>query len=172
MWTHFWDMHSGGGTKVIRLEDGSYIEGNRMTKAGQPVNHIYIEAPEAEAKTIFYNRFGHNPERVSCTCCGDDYSISEGKDLAQLTAFERHCAYDDDAQKWVERQCERLREYVPGAKDDAVWQAYLESRGDAAKYRTLEEYMNDPETLFIPATHIKPEERRGNVPAQGYMWVG
>ena len=45
MWTHFWDMHSGGGQK-------------------EKFGHCYIEAPENEAKVIFYNRFGHNPERV------------------------------------------------------------------------------------------------------------
>lgn len=58
-WTQFWDMHSGGGLKE------------------EPYNMIYIEAPEDVAKTIFFNKFGHNPERVSCTCCGDDYGIYE-----------------------------------------------------------------------------------------------
>ena len=48
-WTLFWDMASGGDTKE------------------EPYENIYIEAPEEEAKVIFYNRFGHNPERVSCT---------------------------------------------------------------------------------------------------------
>ena len=70
-WTRFMDMHSGGGTKEGDCE------------------YIYIEAPEEEAKIIFYNRFGHNPERVSCTCCGDDYSISEKKSLEESTAFDR-----------------------------------------------------------------------------------
>jgi hypothetical protein len=69
-WTHFWDMYSGGGKK-------------------EPWSHIYIEAPEEEAKVIFYNRFGHSPERVSCTCCGGDYSITEYKTLAQATEYHR-----------------------------------------------------------------------------------
>lgn len=176
MWAHFWDMHSGGGTKVVRLDDGSFIDGNRMTDEGQPINHVFIEAAEQEAKTIFYNRFGHNPERVSCGCCGGDYSISEGADLAQLTAYHRHCAWqsvegEQGGGHYVEAQSESLRQYVAGAEDDAAWQAYLDSRGNAAKYRTLEEYMKDPEVLFIPATHIKPEERKGDVPTQGYVWV-
>jgi len=51
------DMHSGGDLK-------------------EKWQYIYIEAPEEEAKVIFYNRFGHNPNRVTCTCCGKDYSIS------------------------------------------------------------------------------------------------
>ena len=67
-WTKFWDMHSGGGSK-------------------EEWNFISIEAPEKEAKIIFYNRFGHNPERVSCTCCGRDYSIDEYKTLEEIHKF-------------------------------------------------------------------------------------
>ena len=71
-WTTFWGMHSGGGLK-------------------EPYHYIFIEAPEEEAKIIFYNRFGHSPDRVSCTCCGADYSISESKTLAEATAGHRGC---------------------------------------------------------------------------------
>jgi hypothetical protein len=177
MWTHFWDMHSGGGTKVLRMPDGSFTEGSRFSQEGQPVNHIYIQAPEDEAKVIFYNRFGHNPERVSCTCCGEDYSISSNEDLAQLTGYHRHCQWlsvegEAGGGQYIESQSEDLRKYVTDGDDEQVWQAYLDSRGSAAKYQTLEQYMNEPEVLFIPATHIKPEERRGSVPEQGYVWVG
>jgi hypothetical protein len=70
MWTHFWDMHSGGDLK-------------------EEWGHIYIEAPQEEAEVIFYNRFGHNPNRVTCTCCGEDYSISEGRSLGELTKYHR-----------------------------------------------------------------------------------
>lgn len=70
-WTEFWDMCSGG-----EIKEESYEK-------------IYIEAPEAEAKVIFYNKFGHNPERVTCTCCGDDYSISESVSLEQASAYHR-----------------------------------------------------------------------------------
>ena len=70
-WTHFWDMHSGGGCKEA------------------PYEHIFIEAPLEEAVRIFYNRFGHNPYRVSCTCCGEDYSVSEYDTLEEATEFER-----------------------------------------------------------------------------------
>src|SRR5437762_7548993 len=76
-WTRFADMYSGGGLK-------------------EKWEYIYIEADEEMAKIIFYNRFGHNPERVTCTCCGKDYSISSNKSLAQLTGFDRNCAYDDN----------------------------------------------------------------------------
>lgn len=72
MWTQFWDMHSGGGTKE------------------SPYEKIYVEAEEDEAKVIFFNRFGHSPDRVTCTCCGEDYSVSSQETLEELTAFHRN----------------------------------------------------------------------------------
>lgn len=101
MWTQFLDMHSGGGQK-------------------EKFSHCYIEAPENEAKVIFYNRFGHSPERVSCTCCGEDYSISESETLEQASGYQRGCA----------------------------------------------------NVCVIYAKDIKPEERVGEIPEQGYVWVG
>jgi hypothetical protein len=62
MFTCFYDMHSGGSSK----EEWSVI---------------YIELPEEQACVYFQNRFGHNPRRVSCTCCGSDYSIWETEEL-------------------------------------------------------------------------------------------
>ena len=128
MWTQFMDMHSGGRSK----EDWEYI---------------YIEAPEDEAKVIFYNRFGHNPERVTCTCCGEDYSITESKTLEQATAYERGCAYGDKG--YIEKP------------DDPEWRAY----------RTLEEYLTDKGILVIRSNEIKDEEREGECPTEGYLWV-
>ena len=64
-WTKFMDMNSGGDLK-------------------EKWQYIYIEAPAEKAKIVFYNRFGHNPERITCTCCGEDYSISEGESIEQL----------------------------------------------------------------------------------------
>lgn len=127
MWTEFMDMHSGGGQK----EDFS---------------HCFIEAPENEAKVIFYNRFGHNPERVTCTCCGDDYSISEYETLEQATAYERNCKYVEDH--------------------------YIEEKGDSYReYLTLQEYLNQSDVCVIYAAEIKDTERVGSIPRQGYVWV-
>ena len=70
MWTEFFDMHSGGGSK-------------------EKFEHIYIEAPKEQAEVIFYNRFGHNPNRVSCTCCGQDYSVFESDTLEEATEYTR-----------------------------------------------------------------------------------
>lgn len=130
MWTHFWDMNSGGGHK-------------------HKYGHIFIEAAEEEAKVIFYNRFGTSPDRVSCTCCGSDYTISSGE-LDQLTAFHRGCEWDEDAARWQERQDPSSASY--------------------RKYVTLDEFRKDPDALFIDAGGIKAEERQGEVPEQGYVW--
>lgn len=105
------DMHSGGGTKV------------------SPYEYIYIEAPEAEARVIFYNRFGRNPDRVTCTCCGEDYSLTEGDSLERLSAYDRRC------------------EWPKGDKD----------RDLTTAKQTVEEYLARPDVLLIRADEIKPE---------------
>ena len=129
MWTQFWDMHSGGGSK-------------------EPQDKIYIQAPEDEAKIIFYNLLGHNPERVSCTCCGEDYSISECESLQEATAYHRNCAYENGG--YVERP---NREY-----------------GNNRPLTKLEDYVKQDDVLVIYATDITPNDRIGEVPRQGYIW--
>lgn len=128
-WTLFWDMHSGGMAKE------------------PPYEKIYIEAPEKEAKVIFYNRFGHNPDRVSCTCCGEDYSVSEHESLEQASGFHRNCKHKEN--KWVE-----------------------EPKSSRAKnYQTVEEYKKNKDVLVIHASEVMDHERHGDVPEQGYVWV-
>src|SRR5688572_7477224 len=128
MWTQFWDMHSGGGAKE------------------KPFEKIYIEAPADEAKVVFYNRFGHNPERVTCTCCGEDYTVDSHESLARLTGFHRNC-----------RSLETPRDPATGLykNDDPVIKAslYLEDgeeppvgysvsqRFRSGQYQTLEQYL-------------------------------
>lgn len=73
-WTHFWDMHSGGGSKL-------------------EWEHVFIEADEATACKMFAEAFGRDPENTTCDCCGGDYAISESESLEQATAFHRHCSY-------------------------------------------------------------------------------
>jgi len=74
MYTRFMDMLSGGSQK-------------------EKFSHCYIEASEGVAKIVFHNRFGHDPENVTCSCCGDDYSISEYETLEDATAYERNCEF-------------------------------------------------------------------------------
>lgn len=124
-WTHFWDMNSGGGRK-------------------HDVAHIYIEAPEAEAIAVFYARYGHNPERVSCTCCGQDYAIDEYDSLEEATEYQRAKRdYDFDGERW-----DYMEKTVP-----------------------LEEYIASREAWFIRAEAITADERSTKVPRQGYVWV-
>lgn len=159
MWTRFMDMHSGGSTKE------------------PPYEYIYIEAPEDEARVIFYNRFGHNPGRVTCTCCGEDYSVGSADDLAQATAFERGCASRvtlPDGSEAFEVPIELWRSMTREQRI-AVNQTFRYVEEPCGKgyreYQTLDEYRKRSDVLIIPADQIKPEERTGSVPAQGYVWV-
>ena len=130
MFTRFMDMHSGGGTQM------------------SPYEYIYIEAPEDEAKVIFYNRFGFNPERVTCTCCGNDYSISCEETLAKASAYDRGCEYSEG--EYVERP---------------------QTRGYGNKYVSVDEYMKRNDVLVIHESEIPNSERKGDVPVQGYVWA-
>lgn len=161
-WTQFMDMHSGGGTKE------------------EPYQHIYIEAPEDEAKTIFYNRFGHSPDRVTCTCCGSDYSVSESPTLRQATAYERNCRaletprnpetgrYQQPDDPWFQEHY-----YLePGEESEARQRGYkLSDWPTHGAHITLEEYVARGSVLVIAASEIKDDERTGEVPSQGYVWV-
>lgn len=152
MWTAFWDMHSGGGLK-------------------EKWSKIYIQAPEDEAKLIFYNRFGHSPERVSCTCCGEDYSIDSGEDICQLTGYHRSCfgatstVKGDKSFLYVE-QDEDGKHIVPfGFELDKKWGKPY------GKYLSIKEYMESDDALFIFEEDIDPREREGVLPQQGYVWM-
>lgn len=170
VWTHFWDMNSGGGRK----EDW---------------HHIFVEAPEEEAKGIFYARFGHNPERVTCTCCGGDYSISEGT-LADLTGYHRHLRYASPLHKgqWREASLEERQEANRVARyfepDEEIPEGWEVTDTFATRERpplAFDAFLADPHfndfgrrdtVLLISATDIKPEERDAPAPpAQGYVWV-
>lgn len=192
-WTQFMDMHSGGGAKVWRRPDGSFFDGGRFTDAneGTPIEYIYIEAPEEEAVLIFYNRFGHSPSRVTCTCCGDDYSLSTEPTLARLTAYHRNCDNLETPRgpdgRYVRPDDPWFDEHYylePGEEAEAISRGYRVKMSiarevgqrypdsDFGKYITLDEYIAQPNVLVIRATDIKPEERTGDVPEQGYVWVG
>lgn len=132
MWTSFWDMHSGGGTKE------------------KPYEKIYIEAGKAEACIIFQNRFGHNPQRVTCTCCGEDYAIDESETLAEATGYQRGCHYDEKKKKYVDKPDEKHHFH---------------------QYKTVKQYATNPDVLIIRKKDIKPEERVGELRRSGYVWV-
>jgi len=147
MWTKFWDMHSGGRQK-------------------EKWSKIYIEADsQEEAEVIFYNRFGHSPNRVTCTCCGEDYSVSSEKDLKQITGFERGCRniYKRINGKYTNEKYIEVGEKIPkGYEIDSI---------DLNEYQSLKQYMNSPDVLFIRKKDVKENERHGEVTLQGYCWV-
>jgi len=128
-WTLFWDMHSGGYTKV------------------EPYDKIYIEAPQEEAETIFYNRFGRNPNCVTCTCCGPDYSIDESATFEQASGHHRGAAYVNG--RYIEKPVKE---------------------GYGEPYLTVDQYQKLKTVLVISAEDIKAKERAGTVPDEGYIW--
>lgn len=130
--THFWDMHSGGGQKLSHP-------------------HIFIEAPYAEAKSVFFAKFGRDPSQVTCTCCGEDYSIHEYDSLAEATAYQRGCHYDNKKEQWLE-------------EPDRSKYAYR-------KYIPLTMYLTSGQALVVYAKDITPEERKTNVRRSGYVWI-
>lgn len=160
MWTHFMDMGSGGGRKLKWA-------------------HIYIEAPENEAKIIFQNRFDRNPERVTCTCCGRDYSISEEETLEQITAFQRGCAYVYFDVKGNEVTEEDAWKRGAGIKNG--YKGMYVERGGARfsfnkEYIPLDQYTHSntfgrrEPILIIGQLEIKPSERIGELREEGFVW--
>jgi len=160
MWTEFEDMNSGGEQK-------------------EKWPTIYIEAPEEEAKVIFYNRFRHNPERVTCTCCGSDYLISSEPTLEQLTGFDRNCraletprvngTYKQPDDPWFK---EHYYLDGPAEEREALGRGWkISDSFHRGTWIPFAEYRKSKNVLFIAAEEIKPEERTGTVPDQGYVWV-
>lgn len=56
----------------------------------EPWEFIIIEAEtEDDARTKFTNFFHHNPLRITCPCCGEDYSI---RPLADAEEYSNHAS--------------------------------------------------------------------------------
>jgi hypothetical protein len=161
-WTRFMDMHSGGGTKE------------------PPYDKILIEAPEDEARRIFYARFGHNPDRVTCTCCGEDYSIDEHGTLDEATAYDRGLIFvtpdwatmRDRVTLTPEQRAEadKLSRYLEW--DEDMPDGYVSSFGVYRKPISVDAYLTKPNVLIIRADEIADAERSVDVPSQGYVWIG
>lgn len=156
MWTQFWDMHSGGGCKE------------------KPFEKIYIEAPEDEARSVFYARFGHNPSRVTCTCCGEDYSVSESETLERATGYHRNCEYAYFDKKGVEQELPEGMNHAWANGEGWIQRTVERQRvtkwGVPGPYIPLNEYIAMPDVLVIYAAEIADDERRHDVPEEGYVW--
>lgn len=92
MWTEFMDMCSGGDQK-------------------QAFAYLYIEAGKHDAMRVFRNRFGRDPNRITCHCCGEDYTIECHPDLLQLTGYDRECSYDRATNQYLDNGTP-LEEYL------------------------------------------------------------
>ena len=156
LWTHFWDMHSGGSKK-------------------EKWSDIYIEAPQEEAEVVFFNLFGHNPHRVSCTCCGPDYSVSEDKSLAQITGYHRGCRSLDTPRNkkglYQEPDDPYFREHYYLERGEEPKPPYVVSDfSPFSTYQTLKDYLKSEEVKVIYCKDTKPQHRVGEIPEQGYVW--
>lgn len=83
-WTLFSDAHAEG---FLKFKDYEFI---------------IIEGKEEEALSLFMNITNVDPKKVTCTCCGQHYSIREYDSVFQATAFERGCHYDNSLKCYVE----------------------------------------------------------------------
>lgn len=94
--TRFMDMHSGGKSKT-------------------PFTHIYIDQPLKEAIKIFKETFDHDPNNVTCPCCGEDFVYEEYDSLEEATAYDRECKWDQIKQIYDYDTAEvSLEEYFSG----------------------------------------------------------
>jgi len=73
--TRFMDMHSGGSLKT-------------------PYTHIYIDEPLGEAVRTFKELFKHDPDNITCKCCGEDFVYDEYDSLEEATAYDRGCEWE------------------------------------------------------------------------------
>lgn len=122
-WTRFYDMHSGGGQK-------------------EAFSSAYIEAPTDEAIEIFFDRFGHHPEHVTCECCGEDYAVHNHETLEDASAYDRSCAYNDTGDSYVEEPNLDLMRYGASREE-------CEDR-----YRTVAQYTAQSDILVIRAEDL------------------
>lgn len=143
MWTQFWDMNSGGGQK-------------------EKWSNIFIEAPQDEAEELFYRIFGHDPNNVTCQCCGEDYSIDNDESLNQLTGYHRGCDYVYKRPDGSVCSHNEAWQHGEGLKE-GYWHGYIEEQSKERsykKYQTIEDYINEPKVLVIFKHEIEEAERK------------
>lgn len=77
----------------------AYADGKLKFKAFE---WIIVEGKEEDALSLFMDITNVDPKKVTCTCCGQHYSIREFDSVFQATAFERGCCYDMTLECYVE----------------------------------------------------------------------
>ena len=117
-WTKFWDMHGGGTLK------GDF-------------QYYYINEKQDKAAIVFYNKFGIDPYRTTCYCCGEDYAVSEHKTLTSATGYHRGC-------EWSQ-----------------VKKDYVNKPDPKANYISLKKYKEQKDVLIIYKKDITREDTKG-----------
>lgn len=135
-WTLFWDMHSGGGTKVA------------------PWDKIYVEAPEDDARTFFQRRFDRDPDHVTCDCCGPDYAVSQEESLAQVSGYHRNlrCVETKRGPDGRYMNDDPNVRYLEEGEEPPEGYGICQISTIARRYHkplTLEEYEAQPEVLIV-----------------------
>jgi hypothetical protein len=139
MWTRFMDMHSGGDAKTAW-------------------NKIYIEAPEELAIEVFKSRFGRDPYHTTCTCCGEDFSISSKESFEQISGHDRGCDFGYFFKDTGEYAGKDFKSEFD--KESLTWSCtidgrevmglYVEERGEYWKqYQIVEEYISNEDVRVI-----------------------
>ena len=94
--TRFMDMHSGGHQKT-------------------PFTHIYIDDPLEKAILTFKELFQHDPDNVTCTCCGTDFVYEEYDSLEEATAYDRGGKWFPNNGKYEQTEPDQtVEEYFSG----------------------------------------------------------
>jgi len=170
VWTHFNDMHSGGGLKL-------------------KWKYIFIEAPQSEAVIIFQNRFGRNPNKITCGCCGSDYSISEDTNLKVASGFERGCDSletptnekglylndEEDLAKVYGKEAARYFKehyYLDDGEEPKHGFKREEKHYKPHEFQLLKDFKRRKEVFIIPKEKIKAEEKEGELKEEGWIWAG
>ena len=94
MWTRFYDMSSGGGTKT-------------------PFDIIYIEAKEKAAIWIFKDYFENiDPNGENCSTCGSNFYISEFESELDVIKDSKDSWHRNNKIKFI-----RAEEFTQDQKD-------------------------------------------------------
>ena len=151
VWTHFWDM-SSGGTKKLEWP------------------HIFINTDQESAERVFCSRLGRDPGSISCECCGPDYVITEYDTLEVATAYLRglrHVSPLADDRFFSASHEERLRSlrssrYLePHEEIPEGWSADI--RGEERGI-TLNQLFGRGDALFIWEEDIEDHETMAEIP--------
>lgn len=158
--TLFWDTHSHGTQK-------------------EKWSKIYIEAPEDIARKVFFAKFQHNADRVSCTCCGPDYSVSEDDTFAEASAYHRNVPH-----AYNPKNKDEYGDIEPGESLPKGWvwgestlikakcQRFENGRFDDTM--SVEYYLRNGDCLFIDKKEVEDilsQVGQVDIPRQGWVWV-